>query len=733
MAFTYVTITETFETAGDLPARGTVEFTPVAQMHNGIAVVAAPEVATLDTAGSIARRLAATTDPGTTPPGVTYKVVEKIVGQPTQTYFKAIPHNQGATLQLSSLPPVASGTAAGFALRAAVDYDDSVAPSDGQVMTWDGTTSKFHPEAAGAGGAVSSVNGATGAVTITASGLGAQPIDSDLTAFAALAPADGSLLGRQAGAWAGRSPSQAKADLGLDQVDNTSDTTKPVSTATATALAAKAPLASPAFTGTPTGPRFVGAVQTVTYAASITLDAAVATSFRVPSATGDITTVTINNGTAGQIIYLRVQASGADRAVTVAGSTVTVTSATWRIMMLAYDQPTSAWQLQSVTSAGGGGTPDDGSVTNAKVAVTAAIDLDKTADSASRLAMTTAERAKLAGIATAATAYTDELAQDAAAAAFAAGSHSGITFTYNDPSNSISAAVTGGGSVNLADTPNLTCVVAYTSTAQVRPQWRGPVIWQGDVTGLGIPTNMVPGKDWTQDFGARTDGARYFDGVSPNYAFAADSTSLRSPSTAVTLAGFWRPSTYTATDGGLWGKVGTLASRSMSYAVIRRDTTDARNLRFRLGLSTAGNVLIDPANMATTLAMDTWYFLACTWASGAAPRLRVWTPSGTSLIDSTGGTSYTDSIIYGADQFRVGKNDQTDTTGVHRVSLAAIGVHNAVVSDANLTLWRTNKVPPITLSGGFWALNGASTASEPDTAQTNTLSLSGIVHTTGGP
>jgi len=280
---------------------------------------------------------------------------------------------------------------------------------------------------------------------------------------------------------------------------------------------------------------------------------------------------------------------------------------------------------------------------------------------------------------------------------------------------------------------DLTRVVAYTATAQTRPQWRGPVIWQGDVTTLGIPTYAIPGKDWTQDFGARTDGARYFDGTSPNYAFAADTSSLRTPSTAITLAGFWRPSAWAATDAGVFGKTGTLAGRSMSYAVIRRDTADARNLRFRLGLTTAGNVLIDPANMSTTLSMDTWYFLACTWSSTAAPRMRVWTTGGTSLIDVTGGITYTDTIIYGADPFRVGKNDQSDTTGMHRVSLAAIGVHNAVISDANLTSWRTNKVPPITLSAGFWALNGTSTTAENDTAQTNHLTLSGIVHTTGGP
>jgi hypothetical protein len=45
----------------------------------------------------------------------------------------------------------------------------------------------------------------------------------------------------------------ARTALGLGNVNNTSDAAKPISTATQTALDLKAPLASPAFTGTPTG------------------------------------------------------------------------------------------------------------------------------------------------------------------------------------------------------------------------------------------------------------------------------------------------------------------------------------------------------------------------------------------------------------------------------------------------------------------------------------------------
>jgi hypothetical protein len=48
---------------------------------------------------------------------------------------------------------------------------------------------------------------------------GKQPLDSDLTAIAALAPADGSVLARVAGAWNSRTAAQLKADLAITQSD----------------------------------------------------------------------------------------------------------------------------------------------------------------------------------------------------------------------------------------------------------------------------------------------------------------------------------------------------------------------------------------------------------------------------------------------------------------------------------------------------------------------------------
>jgi hypothetical protein len=58
-------------------------------------------------------------------------------------------------------------------------------------------------------------NDANFAATMTTALAGKQPIDSDLTALAAIAPANDDVIQRKAGAWINRTIAQLKADLGL--------------------------------------------------------------------------------------------------------------------------------------------------------------------------------------------------------------------------------------------------------------------------------------------------------------------------------------------------------------------------------------------------------------------------------------------------------------------------------------------------------------------------------------
>lgn len=88
-----------------------------------------------------------------------------------------------------------------------------------------------------------------------------QPLDADLTTLAGLTATTGNVIQSVASAWASVTPATlkgtlglVKGDVGLGNVDNTSDASKPVSTAQQTALNLKADLASPTFTGTPSLP-----------------------------------------------------------------------------------------------------------------------------------------------------------------------------------------------------------------------------------------------------------------------------------------------------------------------------------------------------------------------------------------------------------------------------------------------------------------------------------------------
>lgn len=87
-----------------------------------------------------------------------------------------------------------------------------------------------------------------------------------------------------------------KGDVGLGNVDNTSDANKPVSTATQTALNLKADLASPALTGTPTAPTAAFGTST-TQIATTAFVAAQAFSSTLPGQTGNSGKYLTTNGT----------------------------------------------------------------------------------------------------------------------------------------------------------------------------------------------------------------------------------------------------------------------------------------------------------------------------------------------------------------------------------------------------------------------------------------------------
>ncbi len=117
------------------------------------------------------------------------------------------------------------------------------------------------PQYGGGGGTWGSITGnLADQIDLNSALNGKQGADADLTQISSIASVNDDIIQKKAGVWTNRSPSQVKTDLaltktdvGLANVDNTSDLNKPVSTATQTALNLKANLASPTFTGTVSG------------------------------------------------------------------------------------------------------------------------------------------------------------------------------------------------------------------------------------------------------------------------------------------------------------------------------------------------------------------------------------------------------------------------------------------------------------------------------------------------
>jgi len=91
-----------------------------------------------------------------------------------------------------------------------------------------------HPGLGTTGGPHAGTHASSSTDPVTPGSIGAQPLDADLTAIAALAPADGSVLRRVLGAWV--AATLGPNDVGLGLVTNSADPDKPVSIAQQAAL-----------------------------------------------------------------------------------------------------------------------------------------------------------------------------------------------------------------------------------------------------------------------------------------------------------------------------------------------------------------------------------------------------------------------------------------------------------------------------------------------------------------
>lgn len=202
-----------------------------------VTILPKPVTATL-VDGALSQVLVATDDPDNNPSGWTYKVTFKLGNQLVVPPFDiAVP--EGTTVDLSVVAPVSSA--------------NGVTITRGEGVPTGGTTGQVLAKVSNAdddtdwvdagGGAVDSVNGATGVVM-----LDADDIPDGATKVTMTSAERTKLSGVATGATANATDAQLR-----DRSTHTGAQAQSTVTNLTTDLAAKAPLASPAFTGTPTG------------------------------------------------------------------------------------------------------------------------------------------------------------------------------------------------------------------------------------------------------------------------------------------------------------------------------------------------------------------------------------------------------------------------------------------------------------------------------------------------
>jgi hypothetical protein len=170
-------------------------------------------------------------------------LVTDLAGKAATVHVHAGADITTGTVAIGRIPTGTTGSTVPFGNDAR--FTDSRTPTAHHTTHNTGGTDAIAPSDIGA--AAATHTHAESDVTSLVSDLaGKQPLDSDLTAIAALAPADGTFIKRASGAWT--AATLVKGDVGLGSVDNTSDATKNAATATLT----NKTLTAPAITS-PTG------------------------------------------------------------------------------------------------------------------------------------------------------------------------------------------------------------------------------------------------------------------------------------------------------------------------------------------------------------------------------------------------------------------------------------------------------------------------------------------------
>jgi hypothetical protein len=237
---------------------------------------------------------------------------------------------------------------------------------------------------------------------------------------------------------------------------------------------------------------------------------------------------------------------------------------------------------------------------------------------------------------------------------------------------------------------------------------QGTVSGAGSIAGAGI-ASMVSGST-----------ARHFNGSDTDYLTHADDASLRSPSTALTVA-FWAR----ATSGTQNTYAGYVDKRYGSYDSWRVDAGSSTSPHAQGWVYTSsGQTYTASSNLLTT---GTWYFMALRWASGGKLNLDVYNSDGSLFqhVESTGAN--TGSISYDTSALYIGR--LLPTTHGFQGDIAQAYVDNTSLSDGDLATLRTG-TQPHAASAAYWPI-GLGSPDPDQSGNGNDLTVNGTTIVAG--
>lgn len=241
---------------------------------------------------------------------------------------------------------------------------------------------------------------------------------------------------------------------------------------------------------------------------------------------------------------------------------------------------------------------------------------------------------------------------------------------------------------------------------------------QGTITGAGTLTGAGTAKI------VSSSTARNFNGTSSDHLSRTSTTSLESPTTALTVGLWLRLTSVTQVSwNSLIWKQGQYAAGYYYYI----QQSSASVGRYVSGIATSAGATSTGA-AAATMSQGTWYFLVLRWASGGYVNLDTYNHDGSLFSHIASAATNAGTITY-TYHTPLSVGDATTYTGGVNGDIAQVYIDNTSLSDPDVQTLMAG-TQPHAASAGYWLLGRGSP--DPDSSGNgNDLTVNGTTIVAG--